>query len=222
MGDRSVSIAAPSAAMLSLLLFVLCGLIGGASFVPDVAVIRHFVTWRSMHLSELPWLIAFTQLGSAAVLLPVTLIGVVIAGLLDRRRVWPLALTIIGGRLTIELIKVIVARPRPSLDAHPVAVFSKSFPSAHAGDSMLTLLALALWLSPPKWRALAVAAAVATSLAIGSSRPMLGVHWPSDVVGGWSFGLGWTSLLWAISRAYGRGGAAKSDGDRHGGMPIRP
>jgi undecaprenyl-diphosphatase len=40
---------------------------------------------------------------------------------------------------------------------------------------------------------LAAAAAVFLSLLIGASRVMLGVHWPSDVVGGWSFG-----LLWAL------------------------
>lgn len=207
MADRSFYLAVYGAAVLALLLFLLCGVIGGAGFAPDVAIIRHFVAWRAAHSGLVGMLVAFTQLGGAAVLLPVALAGIVAMGFRSPQCVWPMALTIIGGRLTIELIKVIVARPRPSLDAHPVTVFSQSFPSAHSGDSMLTLLALALWLSPERWRPAAATAAILMSLAIGTTRPVLGVHWPSDVVGGWSFGLGWTCLFWAISRAYGRGGA---------------
>jgi undecaprenyl-diphosphatase len=43
-------------------------------------------------------------------------------------------------------------------------------------------------------RRVAAAAAILLALLIGSSRVMLGVHWPSDVVGGWSFGLLWVLL----------------------------
>ena len=186
-------------------LFVACGLIGGAAFWLDVSVIRHFIPWRAAHSESVGALIAFTHLGGVEVLLPLTLVGIVAAGLRARRLVWPLALTIIGGRLMVELLKVIVGRPRPGLDAHPVPVFSQSFPSAHAANSMLVMLALALWLSPPRWRLVAVTAAIITSLAIGASRPILGVHWPSDVIGGWSFGLAWVLTFWSISQRHGRG-----------------
>ena len=72
---------------------------------------------------------------------------------------------------------------------------------------MLTLLALVLWLSPPRFRVAAVAAAVVASLAIGATRPILGVHWPTDVIGGWSFGVAWVLLFWTISERVGRGSA---------------
>jgi undecaprenyl-diphosphatase len=45
-----------------------------------------------------------------------------------------------------------------------------------------------------RWRGPAVAGAILLSLLIGASRVMLGVHWPSDVIGGWSFGLLWVVL----------------------------
>ena len=56
---------------------------------------------------------------------------------------------------------------------------------------MITFLALALIAAPTKSRAAAITAAVAASALIGSTRPLLGVHWPSDVVGGWAFGIAW-------------------------------
>ena len=65
-----------------------------------------------------------------------------------------------------------------------VEVSYQSFPSGHAANSTIAYVALALLLfDDPKQRRVAVAAAMVLALLIGISRPMLGVHWPSDVVG---------------------------------------
>jgi undecaprenyl-diphosphatase len=61
-----------------------------------------------------------------------------------------------------------------------------------------TTMALALTIGT-RWHRLAVAAAVFISLLVGVSRVMLGVHWPSDVIGGWSFGMLWVLLTLRIS-----------------------
>jgi undecaprenyl-diphosphatase len=60
---------------------------------------------------------------------------------------------------------------------------------------MITWLSLALLLAPPARRTAAVAAAIALALVVGLTRLVLHVHWPSDVIGGWAFGAGWTLLL---------------------------
>ena len=99
------------------------------------------------------------------------------------------------GRGLSEVQKYWVARVRPDLEPHLVVVKTSSFPSGHATSSMVFYLALALALTAGKsWHRQAAAAAILLSLLIGASRVMLGVHWPSDVVGGWAFGLLWVLL----------------------------
>lgn len=102
-----------------------------------------------------------------------------------------LLLVILIGRGFSEVQKYWIARARPTLEPHLVVVKTSSFPSGHATSSMIFYLTLALALAPAPWRRPAAAAAVLLSLLVGASRVMLGVHWPSDVVGGWSFGLLW-------------------------------
>jgi undecaprenyl-diphosphatase len=99
------------------------------------------------------------------------------------------------GRALGEVQKYWIARARPDLEPHLVVIKTSSFPSGHATSSMIfyVTLAIALAVGAQRQRP-AVAAAVLLSLLIGTSRIMLGVHWPSDVVGGWAFGLFWVLL----------------------------
>jgi undecaprenyl-diphosphatase len=138
----------------------------------------------------------FTALGQ-----PATLIagGFVIAGLLWWRSRGRLAVTLLGvilvGRALASVQKYWIARVRPDVEPHLVVVHSSSFPSGHATSSMIVFLALALALTArTRWHRLAAGGAVLLSLLVGTSRVMLGVHWPSDVAGGWAFGALWVLL----------------------------
>ncbi len=142
-----------------------------------------------------------TEMGGYRVLIPATLIGAIL--LLIRRR-WRSAFALIGitlaGRLFIEWQKIETARLRPEAQVHLVQVDSLSFPSGHAGNATIVWLCLAFLLpSSGRMRTVAVWSAVWLSLAVGLSRVMLGVHWFSDVIGGWAFGLFWTLLLLRLS-----------------------
>jgi len=103
--------------------------------------------------------------------------------------------TTLSGRLLILIQKEAVGRMRPEDQEHLVVVRSLSFPSAHTANSMIVFLSLAMFVAPERHRKTAVALALVGTFIIGVSRPMLGVHWPSDVIGGWSFGALWVLTI---------------------------
>lgn len=106
-----------------------------------------------------------------------------------------LLLIALVGRGLSEVQKYSIGRIRPDLEPHLVVVKTSSFPSGHATSSMIFYLALALALAAQtRWYRAAATGAILLSLLIGTSRVMLGVHWPSDVIGGWSFGMLWVLL----------------------------
>ena len=120
------------------------------------------------------------------------------------------AITMIGRGLS-ELQKYWIARPRPDLETHLVVVKTSSFPSGHANSSMIFYLVLALVLTVgTRWNRLAVAAALMLSFLVGLSRVMLGVHWPSDVIGGWAFGMLWVLLTLRLAGRFIRGDSVGS------------
>lgn len=142
-----------------------------------------------------------TELGGGIALLTATGFG---AGFLLYRRAWRPALLLVlvtlSGRLAVALQKDWTARVRPDAHGHLVPVDSLAFPSGHAANTAMVALCLALLVPQgERVRAAAVWAAVWLAILVGLSRVMLGVHWPSDVVGGWAFGLFWTLLLLRLS-----------------------
>jgi len=138
-----------------------------------------------------------TRFGDPDLLLLVT--GLVALLLIARREVRLAALFLgisLSGRALVDLQKWWIARPRPDAHLHLIGTRTDSFPSGHASSAVMVWVTLALLIPrEARWRRPAlIAAALAATLA-GLSRPMLGVHYPSDVIAGWCFGLFWILLL---------------------------
>ena len=119
-----------------------------------------------------------------------------------------------GGMALGSLLKHVYARPRPTLVPHLVDVTSTSFPSGHATDSAIVYLTLAALLArtvPERaMRIYIIGVAILLTLLIGCSRVFLGVHYPSDVVAGWTLGAAWAlACSLAYTRLPGAEAAAK-------------
>lgn len=142
-----------------------------------------------------------TEAGGYQALILATVAGA--AWLAFRRRLHSAVLLLVlsfGGRLLVEGQKAWTARLRPGEHDHLVQVQSLAFPSGHAANATIVWVSLALLLTDRyPHRAAALWAAVWVAILVGVSRMMLGVHWPSDVIGGWSFGLLWTLALLRLS-----------------------
>ncbi len=141
---------------------------------------------------------AISLLGSPLAWSGVSLL--VLALLLLRRRYllaagW--AAAIAGGGLLDLALKVLVHRPRPIFPDTFASVPGWSFPSGHSmgsvvGYGMLAYLVL-LRVRQPRVRAAIMAGAGALMVLVGLSRMYLGVHYFSDVVGGFAVGIVWLS-----------------------------
>jgi undecaprenyl-diphosphatase len=145
-----------------------------------------------------------TALGSYAFLGLLTF-GVIGYFLLIRRRALAalVAASVLGGVAISNLLKVVFDRDRPDLPTS-VRVFTASFPSGHAtlsAISFLTLGALLAQTSPdPRVKAYFAGLAIILTVAVGTSRVYLGVHFASDVLAGWCVGSAWAILCWTVAR----------------------
>ncbi|HEX6999634.1 MAG TPA: phosphatase PAP2 family protein [Gammaproteobacteria bacterium] len=145
-----------------------------------------------------------TGLGGAGILGLVTLAGAGFLFLQGKRHLALYVLAAVGGGALLSLLlKSGFDRPRPDLVAHGQAVYTSSFPSGHAMLSAVTYLTLGALLasgqSSLRMRAYLIGLAALLSAAVGVSRIYLGVHWPTDVLAGWTAGAAWALVCWGVA-----------------------
>lgn len=110
--------------------------------------------------------------------------------------------TVVSGTAASSVMKSGFHRPRPELVPHETRIYTKSFPSGHSSMSSLVYLTLGAVMSRAEQRRKAkvflLAVAVFLLLIVDLSRVYLGVHWPTDVLAGWLFGMTWAAASWFV------------------------
>jgi undecaprenyl-diphosphatase len=159
-----------------------------------------------------------TALGGNGVLIMLTCFVALYLWLTNKRRsMWLVLAAIVSGLVMSQLLKWGFSRPRPDLVPHNSYVYTASFPSGHAMMSAVTYLTLGILVArvQKRWavRALFIGVAVFLTLLVGVSRVYLGVHWPSDVLAGWTAGAAWAVLWWMAARWLERRGAVEPQED---------
>ncbi|MBF6174575.1 phosphatase PAP2 family protein [Nocardia blacklockiae] len=212
----SLAVAVPG-----LLLLVLVGGVLGWDGVTriDAPTMNWTVAQRTDGLT--PAVRTVTDLGGTPAM---TIVAVVACAWLAWRRRWAEVVVTtavsLGAGLTVFVVKALVGRRRPPVD-HLVTETSHSFPSGHTlGSTAVLGVVAAVTMLSLRRRAARVAVGTTVALfvlAVGVSRVYLGVHWPTDVLAGWSFGALWivagTVALRRLGAARHRAAAATAEAE---------
>ena len=164
----------------------------------DVAAMNGMHAWRGPRMdTAMLWV---SHLGYSHGVVPFDVL-LVIALLLRRHwREAGFALLALGGSLWLNgVLKSLFVRPRPELWDPLWRYSGYSFPSGHSAATATLAMVLTLLAWRTRWRVPVIVLMVPFTLLVGVSRPYLGVHYPSDVVGGWAFGCAWAVACYLMA-----------------------
>lgn len=140
--------------------------------------------------------VAVTQLGDVVVipLVSLLLVGVFLAKKRPLKALF-VAIAMGGAMLLNVLLKSVIDRSRPDLWEWIIHETSLSFPSGHATASMALALMVMMLFWRTKWRLWLAIVGPLYVVLVGVSRLYLGVHYPTDILGGWLLSAAWVSLI---------------------------
>jgi len=173
------------------------------TFAVDLSLHDWLVEHRTAGLTSVAS--AVTATGASGILVPVVFLAALVLG----RGPWPgrlvqavavTAVLLVGIGVRLALVNLI-ARPRPPRSDWAGFAHGYAFPSGHTTTSALSA-GLLIWLVLGRltgvWRATVATVLACWALAVGMTRAYLGVHWPTDVLGGWLLALAWLWLAAAV------------------------
>ena len=174
----------------------------GDSQAFDLYVVQYAKELRAHHLWLAEVLRDLSGVGSTVVLTILTVGSVGYQAFFRSRMTAALVATsVITGTGWVSLFKALFGRTRPDPSYAEFVVSGLSFPSGHSTMSALVFLTIATVIANTRSRLnqkiYILASAGFMSILVGLSRVGLGVHWATDVIGGWSFGVAW-AILWLV------------------------
>jgi undecaprenyl-diphosphatase len=166
-------------------------------------------------------LLDLTAIGGPTV---ITLVVGAVVGFLCLQTRYRTAMVVAGaavsGELVNQVLKQLFMRPRPEVVPHLRDVITPSFPSGHAMESAIVYLTLGVMLMRVAERRITkiycLTIAVLVTLLVGVSRVFLGVHYPTDVVGGWMLGFLWASICWLTEQRFESSAGVAEERDKAG------
>lgn len=109
--------------------------------------------------------------------------------------------SVLSGILLVSILKAAFARLRPEAGLAEILVPGLSFPSGHASMSAIVFLTVGALIASTRdkssERVFMLTTAALLAVLVGLSRVGLGVHWATDVLGGWAFGTAW-AIVWLL------------------------
>ncbi|MFJ5219733.1 phosphatase PAP2 family protein [Streptomyces sp. NPDC088354] len=175
---------------------------GGAPFALDGTLL----TWSTGHRPDAAVSVAglVTATGTGPIAYALAALAGVVAGRTARQRALAAAaalLCLAAGQAARYAVRDLAARPRPGVQDWATHASGYAFPSGHTATSAVIagLLVTAVLTRRSRGRAWFAAAALCWAAAVGLSRVYLGVHWFSDVIGGWLFAASWLALCLCLA-----------------------
>lgn len=174
----------------------------------DVKVLEFIQQWQG----NIPGALQRTgdMLGNTAMAMGVMVVGIAIAALLRARRIVAFLLFVGLLRVIGMGLKPIFESPRPITPEVRQRIYEMSegygYPSGHSMTAAMvaTMAIVIVWnaTSDARIRSLAALLAAVYAVLVGWSRIWVGAHWPTDVLGGWSYGAALVLIAWAITTLF--------------------
>ncbi|MGY1503276.1 phosphatase PAP2 family protein [Streptomyces sp. QTS52] len=195
---------------------------GGGTLFGD----RGLLEWSLAHRPDPAVTLARVVTHTGTGFVPYVLVALAgyLLGRTARRRIQAAAVCLVclvAAQAVRFSVMALLSRPRPATALWATDAGHWSFPSGHTTTSAVTagLLVLAVRARAPRGRHLIAAAVGCWGVLVGLTRVYLGVHWFSDVIGGWLFAVWWLGLVsYGVTRFAPDGWAEVLRGDR----PLRP
>ncbi|WP_328320771.1 phosphatase PAP2 family protein [Streptomyces sp. NBC_00388] len=206
MNRRGAADLAVSAALGTLVAFVLLAMVVAGHHGAPLLTDSGLLSWSVHHRPPVAVAAArgVTATGTGAIPYLLAVLAGVIAGRTARQRVTA-AVRCLGCLIAAQCLRygvmALAGRPRPPSGEWDTQASGWSFPSGHTTTSAVTagLLIASVLLRAPHGRRTIAAGIGCWAVLVGLSRVYLGVHWSTDVVGGWLFALCWLSLCFRLA-----------------------